>query len=60
MFEIVKNENFDFENNDYAICECTLWDEGIQVPRKKHNDFVSFNCPRCGKRLGLCVRGFHK
>ena len=58
MIEIVKGENFDFEHYGYAICECTLWGEGIQIPRKEYNDFVSFNCPRCGKKLGLYVRGY--
>ena len=59
MFEIVKNENFDFENNGYAICECTLWNEGIQIPRKENDDFVRFNCPRCGKSIGLFVKGYN-
>lgn len=57
--EIVKREKFDFKNNGYAICECTSWDEGIQVPRGKYSDFISFNCPRCGKILGLYVRGYN-
>ena len=56
MIEIVTNNNFDFDNYEYAICECTSWDEGIQVPRKKDNYFASFNCPRCGRELGLFVR----
>lgn len=58
MIEIVKSENFDFEHYGYAICECTLLGEGIQIPRKEYNDFVSFNCPRCGKSLGLYVKGY--
>lgn len=58
MIEIVKSENFDFEHYEYAICECTLWGEGIQIPRKEYNDFVGFNCPRCGKSLGMYVRGY--
>ena len=59
MFEIVKNDNFDFENNGYAICECTASNEGIQIPRKEYDDFISFNCPRCSKSLGLFVKGYN-
>ena len=55
MIEIVTNNNFDFDNYEYAICECTSWDEGIQVPRKEDNYFASFDCPRCGRELGLFV-----
>ena len=56
MIEIVTNNNFDFDNYEYAICECTSWNEGIQFPRKEDDYFASFNCPRCGKELGLFVR----
>lgn len=46
----------------YAICECITIgiDYGIQIPRKKYNDFVKFKCPRCGKELGMYVRGTDK
>ena len=58
---MIKIVNYRKERNEelygYAICECTRWDEAIQVPRESTNTSVAFNCPRCGKRLGLWVRG---
>ena len=47
----------DEDNFVYAICECTLATEGIEVPRKDNTEFINFNCPRCGRRLGIMVRG---
>ena len=37
----------------YALCECHLITECIQVPRPENKGTVSFKCPRCGKQLGL-------
>ena len=58
MIEIVKNDYFDFDNYEYALCECTLWNEGIQIQRKEDDYFASFNCPRCGKKLGAFIKGY--
>lgn len=54
---IIMYKDADKVNNEYAVCECTSLAEGIEVPRKDYDDFVRFNCPRCGKKLGLFVRG---
>lgn len=55
----VTKEEVNEDKYGYAVCECTVFDlgYGIQVPRKKYNDFVKFKCPRCGRKLGLFVRG---
>lgn len=55
----VTKEEVDEDKYSYAVCECTVFgpDYGIQVSRKKYNDFVKFKCPRCGRKLGLFVRG---
>ena len=55
----VTKEEVNEDKYGYAVCKCTIIgpDYGIQVPRKKHNDFVKFKCPRCGRKLGLFVRG---
>lgn len=41
----------------YAVCECHSTLEGIQVPRPESTCTVSFECPRCGKKLGLFMIG---
>ena len=40
----VTKEEVDEDKYSYAVCECTVFgpDYGIQVPRKKYNDFVDF------------------
>ena len=44
-------------NYAYLICECTLFDEAIRVPRPTDKTgWVYCTCPRCGKDLG----GFFK
>lgn len=57
----VTKEEVDENKYSYTVCECTVFDSdyGIQIPRKKYNDFIRFNCPRCGcgKKLGIFVRG---
>ena len=55
--KIVNVNNRDEDNYAYAICECTMRDECIEVPRGLYNDFVRFYCHRCGKMLGLFVHG---
>lgn len=55
--KIVLAADADYINNTYAICECTGIHEGIEIPRKDYTEFVSFNCPRCGKKLGMVVLG---
>lgn len=47
----------DEEKYAYAICKCTLFGEGIEIPRPEHNTFFSFECPRCGESLGIWIRG---
>lgn len=58
---MIKIVNYAKEQNKklygYAICECTLWGEAIQVPRESTSGLISFNCPRCGKQLGLYLTG---
>lgn len=58
---MIKIVNYKKERNEklyaYAVCECTLWNEAIQVPRESTSNWITFNCPRCGKRLCLYVIG---
>lgn len=55
--KIINVNDRDEDNYAYAICEYTMRDECIEIPRGLYNDFVRFYCPRCGKMLGLFVRG---
>ncbi len=57
MYKFVDYKDFDYDNYEYAICECGIVNEGIEVSRGDYNSFVQFSCPRCGKRLGIFVRG---
>lgn len=50
-------EQKDEDNYAYAICKCTLAHEGIEVPRKDETEFITFNCPRCGRRVGIMAKG---
>lgn len=57
--KIVSLKDVDEDKYAYAVCECLVfgYDYGIQIPRKKNSAFVKFSCPRCGKNLGMFVRG---
>ncbi len=55
--KIVLAADADYINNSYALCECIQPCYGIEIPRKDYTEFVKFNCPRCGKKLGIVVRG---
>ena len=55
--KIVLAANADYENNAYAVCECTGMYESIEIPKKDYTEFVRFSCPRCGRKLGMVVRG---
>ncbi len=48
-------EPIDEENYVYAICYCTSFHEGIQIPKPKYTTFIRFNCPCCGEKLGIWV-----
>lgn len=40
-------------NYGYSVCECTMFDEAVRVPRPKHRTGMVFcTCPRCDKELG--------
>lgn len=57
-FVDLSKEPADYDNYSYAVCKCSrTMSEGIRVPRGDYNDFVRFNCPRCGEKLGLAVMG---
>ena len=53
----LRKEQMDEDNFVYAVCECTLAWEGIEVPRKYNSGLININCPRCGRRLGIMARG---
>lgn len=55
--QIIDMQSADEINNAYGVCECTRFYEGIEIPREEYNTFVRFKCPRCGKDLGVFVRG---
>lgn len=56
-FKIVPYADADEKNNVYAVCECLDTQHGIEIPRDEETKFVSFKCPKCGKSLGIMVRG---
>lgn len=42
----------------WALCYCCTSPEyGIRVKRKKENHFFAFKCPRCGRKLGIAIKG---
>lgn len=49
---IINVKDMDEEKHAYAICECTSFDEVIEIDKDDEVVHV-FNCPRCGKKLGL-------
>lgn len=55
--KIVLASGLDYKNNAYTICKCTGPHECIEIPKKDYTEFVEFNCPRCGEKLGIVVRG---
>ena len=57
MIRVVLAADADYINYSYAVCECIGSVYGIEIPKKDHTDFVEFNCPSCGKKLGMVVRG---
>lgn len=46
-------EGIDYDNYIYAICECTQVGQALRVERPDQTGYIRFNCPRCGKELGL-------
>lgn len=49
--------NLDEYNYAHLICECTLADEAIRVPRPiDKTGWVYCTCPRCGKELGIFAK----
>lgn len=60
---IINMAEADEVNNVYAVCECTLSTEGIEIPRSIIPyvlSFFQFDCPRCGKALGIVAKGSYK
>lgn len=51
------SKEYDNINYAYAVCECLLFGERIEISRPNDNDAINFNCPRCNKKLGLWMRG---
>lgn len=49
--------NIDYRNYLYALCECTQVGQALQVDRPDQPGWVRFNCPRCGKELGIYAAG---
>lgn len=49
--------NFDEKNYGYALCECCGMGDGIEVPRPEESSLICFNCPNCGKKLGIYLIG---
>lgn len=56
-YKIVNAKDTNYEDYEYAVCECTLATEGIEIPRPEHTEYIRLKCPRCGKKLGMVVRG---
>jgi len=50
-------EPMDEKNYVYVMCECTLFHEGLKIPRPKYSTYIRFNCPCCGKEVGIIARG---
>lgn len=51
---IVNAKNIDEKRYAYAVCECVvLGVEAIELDRTEERGIAIFNCPRCGKQLGL-------
>jgi predicted RNA-binding Zn-ribbon protein involved in translation (DUF1610 family) len=55
--ELYERNLLNEKNFIYAICECTLMGEGIELPRPEKTTYIKFKCPRCGKDLGIIAQG---
>lgn len=54
----ITKEPMDETNYGYAICECAMIPyEAVRVDRPEYSGYVYFDCPRCGKSLGLFLSG---
>ena len=55
--KIVKYKDANEKDYVYALCDCILADEGIEVPRPDYSCYMSFKCPRCGRSIGIFAKG---
>ena len=55
-FVLVK-DIVDHYHYEYAVCMCHSLDECIRIKRPLHSDYIRFNCPRCGNKLGVMALG---
>lgn len=51
------SKDLDNYHYEYACCECHNLDEAIQIKRPLHTDYIRFECPRCGNKLGVIALG---
>ena len=54
-FVDLSKEPVDYKKYSYAVCECTICGEAIRINRPFDDGYFSFQCPKCGKFLGLNV-----
>lgn len=55
--EIVDYKDADENKNVYATCSCLFANEAIEIPRPLHTKTITFNCPKCGRALGVVALG---
>ena len=57
MNKIIKCKDGNKKDYVYALCDCLLADEAIEVPRPDYSGFITFKCPRCGRNIGIFAKG---
>ena len=56
-YRIVNYKDGDESKYTYGICECLKAGECIEIPRRDYSYFLGFQCPKCGRKLGIYVMG---
>lgn len=48
-------DGIDYRKYTYAVCGCMPVHYAIKIARKNIGYYYRFNCPKCGKELGIVI-----
>ena len=52
-----RSDKIDNINYEYAMCECCMFSERVEIPRPECSGVLLIRCPRCGSTIRIGAVG---